>query len=136
MAIQMIITPGELERQANLAYEGKMMRVFLCYDPENSMEISMSVAECEAFSLAGGVGGYEDFSVAIPQGFYNTGDQRYEIPAQIITFGGIEQGFTYDTIVVQIASSNYPHSIIQISEPQSLTHGQLKNYRISLLQDD
>ena len=136
MTIQMIITPGELERQANLCYEGKMMRVFLCYDVNRQINVTDSVGEMEELAVEGGDGGYEDFTIGIPTGYYNVEAARYEIPPVLVTFGGVEQGFTYDTLVVQIGSSNYPHSVIRLSEAQTLSHGQLKTYRISLLQDD
>jgi len=136
MAVRMIITPGELERQANLCYEGKMCRVFLCYDVNQDMEVTNTVAEMEEFSLEGGVGGYEDYTIGIPTGFYNTEAARYEIPPILITFSGDAQGFTYDTLVVQIGQGTYPHSVIRLSNPQTLIAGQLKTYRISLIQDD
>lgn len=136
MAVQMIITPAELERQANLVYEGKNIRVFLCYDPTNQIEITWSVAECLEYRIEPGFGGYEDFQYAIPVGYYNTAAARYEIPPVLASFNGVEQGYTYDTVVVEIGNANYPHSIIHSSDPVTLSHGQIKTYRIALIQDD
>lgn len=136
MAITMFITPGELERQANLAYEGKQIRVFCCSDPGQEIEITDNISTISQYAVPGGTGGYEDFVLAIPFGYYNKLATRYEIPPIIASFGAVEEGFTYDVVVVEIGNSNYPHSIIKLSEPQTLRHGQIKSYRIALIQDD
>ena len=47
-----------------------------------------------------------------------------------------EEGYTYDTVIVEIGNANYPHSIIRSSDPVTLSHGQIKTYRIGLIQDD
>lgn len=132
----MIITPGELERQAHLCYENKMMRVFCCSDPARQIEVTSSIATCLEYQIEEGLGGYEIFEQAIPSGFYSPQNTRYEIPPIFATFASVEQGFSYDTLVVEINRSNYPHSIIRLSDPLSLTHGQIKTYRITLLHDD
>lgn len=136
MAVQMIITPAELERQANLVYEGKNIRVFLCYDPTNEIQITDSVAVCMEYRIEPGKGGYEDFQYAIPVGYYSAATSRYEIPPILASFNAVEEGYTYDTVIVEIGNANYPHSIIRSSDPVTLSHGQIKTYRIGLIQDD
>lgn len=136
MAVSMVITPGELERQASLCYENKMLRVMCLSDPGRQIEVTDSMSTCLGYQVPEGMGGYEIFEQAVPTGWYDPQNTRYQLPPIYASFNGVEQGFTYDTLVVEINRSNYPHSIIRVSDPLTLSHGQIKTYRITLIHDD
>ena len=111
--LSLTITPRELERQAQLAFENKLCRVFLCSDPAYELASTDTIATFENYRIPES-GGYQDFTEAIREGAYSDARQRYEMPQINATFGAIEEGFFFDLIVVQIDSAEYPHSVIRL----------------------
>lgn len=136
MAVSMVITPGELKRQASLCYEGKKLRAMCLSDPGRQLEITDSMARCLEYQITPGTGGYEIFEQSIQTGWYDPTNNRYQLPPIYVSFASVEQGFTYDTVIVEINRSDFPHSIIRLSQPLTLKHGQIKTYRITLIHDD
>lgn len=136
MALQLVITPGELERQARLAFEGKQARVFLCSDPTGSLKSTDPISYFREFALKDGEGGYGDWTGTILPGAWSPTRTRYELPPLMAQFQGREQGFSYDTLVVQIGDNDYPHSVVRSSEVIQIRAAQVQTYRILLIHDD
>lgn len=135
MALTISITPKELERQAALAFEGKSYKVFLAYDPGNTLTLSSTTTTWEAKELAAS-NGYAAVTGTVAAGSYNSSLGRYELPTITAQFAATGVGYVYDVIVVVIGSSTYPHSVTKISPEQGLFAGQSRSYLMQLLQDD
>lgn len=135
MALTITITPKELQRQAALAFEGKAYKVFLAYDPNDTLTTSSTTAEWMAKELAA-ANGYAAVTGTIGTGSYNTTAGRYELPTITAQFTGQDVGFVYDVMIVVVDNAAYPHSVTRISPEQGLFAGQTRSYLIKLLQDD
>ena len=135
MTLTITITPKELERQAVAAFQGKPFKVFLAYNAAALLGISATTAAWQALELPA-TGGYAPVTGSIGTGAYNTSLARYELPVITAQFTGAGTGFVYDTLVVVIDNSSYPHSVTTVSPEQGLLAGQSRSYLIRLLQDD
>lgn len=135
MALSITITPKELERQAALAFEGKAYKVFLASDPNQTLTMDSTLAQCEALELAES-NGYEAVMGTIGAGGYDTDTAEYRLPYLDCSFSGTGTGFTHDTVVLSIDNHSHPHSIMRQSNAVLLQAGQSIGYRFRLVQDD
>lgn len=135
MALSITITPKELERQAALAFEGKAYKVFLASDPNQTLTMNSTLAQCEALELAD-ANGYQPVTGTIGTGGYDAGTSEYRLPYLDCSFSGTGTGHTHDTVVLSIDNHTHPHSIMRQSSPVLLQAGQSIGYRLRLVQDD
>ena len=143
MALTSAISTKEFERIAGLAYEGLACRVSL-HQNDGTLTADSTIAEWDAKKLPA-ANGYEDFEVAsLPEGGLDAGsDERWEIGGTPgantyieATFSAESAGFTYNTVVTRIGSSNYPHSILVENPGVTVSAGQNQVYRVQLLIDN
>lgn len=135
MALTITITPKELERQAALAFQGKTYKVFLAYDPNNTLSQASTTTQWLTKELAA-VNGYAAVTGTIGTGSYNATLGRYELPSITAQFTATDVGYVYDVIVVVVDNATYPHSVTRVSPEQGLFAGQSRSYVLRLLQDD
>lgn len=133
MALAVDVSTKELERVASLAYEGQVVSVILCLSEDESLTADSLVSDWENAELSGN--GYARYTVTMGAGSYNPTSARYELPtfnAQFTATGNL----VYNTIVVLVGTSSYPHSVLTENPNISLVAGQVQTYRISLSCDD
>lgn len=144
MAITATLGQEEMKRVAGLAYEGKSVRVSLHYNDTNGFTVDSTITDWDTVKLAAS-NGYADHTVAtLPTGGYDATDGRYEIGETAGANTFVEASFTaaggdigpFDTVVVQVDGSTYPHSIVVENPVVTLTNGQTQTYRIQLLVDN
>ena len=142
MALTATLCPQEFARISSLAYEGLSCRVSLHVN-SGSLDASSTIAEWDAVKLAS-ANGYADFTIAsLPTGGLDVGsDDRWEIGGTAgantyieAAFTAEGAGFTFDTVVIQVGSASYPHSILVESPAVTVAAGQTQTYRIQLLID-
>lgn len=133
MAVTLTVSAKELERQAQLVFEGKTYKMFLAVN-SGSLTSESTAAAWEAVELSGN--GYAAVTGTIGTGSYDSTDARYELPAINATYSATGSGFTYDTICLKIGSELYLHSVCVESPSITLADGESKNYAFSLVQDN
>lgn len=142
MALTATLCSQEFARISSLAYEGLACRVSLHLNT-GSLTAESTITEWDAAKLPDAEG-YADFVVAsLPAGGLDPGsDDRWEIgesagPNTYIeaAFTAAGAGFTFDTVVIQVGSSIYPHSILVENPSVTVAAGQTQTYRIQLLID-
>ena len=129
------IAPKELERQAAAAFQGKYWRIFLALRQDTGLSATSTIAAWEAEKVAT-ANGYADVTGTIGTGSYNNTTAAYELPACTATFTATGAGYQYDSIIVQVDGSTYPHSVGLFSEAIVMAAGQTKVYSVALVQDD
>jgi hypothetical protein len=129
------VTPKELERQAVAAFQGKAWRVFLALRQGTSLDITSSISAWTAEKVPT-ANGYADVTGTVGTGTYNGTTAAYELPALVATFTATGAGYSYDSIIVQIDNSTYPHSVELLTTPIALAAGQSKTYSPLLVQDN
>ena len=143
MALTATLSKKEFERISTLAYEGLPCRVSLHVN-SGSLNAESSITDWDAVKLPAS-NGYEDFTVAsLPAGGLDLGsDDRWEIggtagPNTYIeaAFSATGAGFSFDTVVVQVGTSSYAHSILVEAPSVTVAAGQTQTYRIQLLIDN
>jgi hypothetical protein len=134
MALTVQQSTKELARIANLAYEGKTIKVALCSVGSTGYTAESTVSNWLTTEQSGN--GYVRYSLVLSTGAYDSTDARYEVPFFDATFTASGSGFTYDRIVVYVDGATYPHSVITESPNIALVSGQSKVYRILLAVDD
>lgn len=102
MALTATLSQAELERVAQLAYEGLPIRVSLANDPTASLTAESTVAECDALKISGN--GYLDFRSVISTGTYDAGDARYELPYIDAVFTATGAGYSFDSIYIVLGT--------------------------------
>lgn len=133
MAQTVSISTKELERVAAAAYVGSIAKVMLCNNGVNGYTADTSLALWQAVELSGN--GYVRYTETISVGSYNSVTGVYVLP-------NIDAEFTstvntsFDTIVVYIDGSSYPHSIISEAPNITINAGQTITYRLSIRTDD
>jgi hypothetical protein len=135
MPLTITITPKELERQAALAFEGKAFKVFLAYDPSQTLGMDSTLAECEALELAE-ANGYQAVTGTIGTGSYSETMNEYQLPFIEASFYGTGTGNTHDTVILSVDNHSHPHSIMRQAAEVLLQAGQSIGYRFRLVQDD
>lgn len=142
MALTATLSSQEFARISALAYEGLSCRVSLHVNP-GSLTADSTIAEWDTGKLSAN-NGYADFTVAsLPAGGLDSGsDDRWEIGGTPgantyieAAFTASGAGFSFDTVVVQVGSGTYPHSILIESPSVTVAAGQTQTYRIQLLID-
>mgnify|MGYP007069470781 CR=1 FL=1 len=128
-----VVTPGELERQAQLAFIGRPWRMFLAYRQDTGLnETSTVVAwEAEAVAIANG---YEQATGTIQEGSYKPAKAGYELPAMLGTFNATGAGYSYDSVITVIDNATYPHSVVLLEQAVVLVGPQTKTYSVNPLQ--
>ena len=142
MALTATLCSQEFARISSLAYEGLACRVSLHLNT-GSLTAESTIADWDAAKLPDAEG-YTDFVVAsLPAGGLDSGsDDRWEIGESAgantyieAAFTATGAGFTFDTVVIQVGSSTYPHSILVENPSVTVAAGQTQTYRIQLLID-
>ena len=134
MAISTIISPKELQRQADLIFEGKTLEVMLCSVALSGYDQNSTVADWETTEIS--TTGYTRFTQEIGVGEYNQLSGRYEIPDINAVFTADTQSFLYDRLVLFITGETYIHSLIIENPNIIIAPGQTQTYQIKLSQDD
>jgi hypothetical protein len=139
MAFTTNLSNSELARVAAAAYEGLAVRVSLHNKGATGFDQNSTIANWDTVKLAA-ANGYADFVLdPLPAGGYDATDGRYEMGGAgantyiTASFTGAGSGFTYNTVVIRIASATYPHSIISESPSVSVAPGATQTYTIQLL---
>lgn len=134
MAITAQLSQKELQRIADVAYEGETLKVMLCNVGTSGYTAESSVANWQSVEVSGN--GYVRYSTAIAAGTYNAINARYEMPAINAAFTATSPGYSYDRIVVYINGATYVHSVLAESPNITLLAGQTQTYQILLATDD
>ena len=143
MALTATLSKKEFERISTLAYEGLPCRVSLHVN-SGSLTAESSITDWDTVKLPA-ANGYEDFTVAsLPAGGLDPGsDDRWEIGGTAgantyieAEFSATGAGFSFDTVVVQVGTSSYAHSILVEAPSVTVAAGQTQTYRIQLLIDN
>lgn len=143
MAVTTSISTKEFLRISNLCYKSKACTVSLHLNAGNTLNADSTIVDWDAVKLSGN--GYQDYVVAsLPNGGLDTGsDDRWEIGETDgankyiqAEFEATGSGFTFNTVVVRIATENYPHSILVEAPNVTVAPGQTITYRIQLLIDN
>ena len=143
MALTATLSTQEFARIAVLAYQGLPCRVSLHVN-SGALTAENTIAEWDAVKLPAAEG-YADFTVAsLPEGGLDPGsDDRWEIGGTAgantyieAAFTASGAGFSFDTVVVQVGSGEYPHSIMVEAPAVTVAAGQTQTYRIQLLIDN
>lgn len=129
------VTPKELERQAVAAFQGKAWRVFLALRQGTSLGLTSTIAAWTAEKVPT-ANGYADVTGTVGTGTYNNSTAAFELPALVATFSATGAGYSYDSIIVQIDNSTFPHSVELLTTPIALAAGQSKTYAPLLVQDN
>lgn len=136
MTLTVTITPGELERQAGLIYQGKTFEVFLVSNstqPEPLLATS-TYAQWKAIEVTGN--GYATVTGTVGFGAYNQTSTRFEVAPIVASFSATGGNIVFDTICVKVGAGSYLHSI-QVENPAvTILDGGSRTYLISLVQDD
>ena len=126
-----------------MAYEGLACRVSLHVN-SGSLTAESTMTDWDAVKLPD-ANGYEDFVVAsLPEGGLDPGsDDRWEIGGTAgsntyieAAFTATGAGFSFDTVVIRVGTSTYPHSILVENPAVTVAAGQTQTYRIQLLIDN
>jgi hypothetical protein len=142
VALTATLSSQEFARISALAYEGLACRVSL-HTNSASLTADSTITEWDAVKLAS-ENGYADFTVAsLPTGGLDSGsDDRWEIGGTAgantyieAAFTATGAGFVFDTVVIQVGTSTYPHSILVEAPSVTVAAGQTQTYRIQLLID-
>lgn len=131
MAITTTISTKELQRIAQLAYEGKTLNVMLCNSAATTVDRSVSTWQSEEVTATG----YARFSQAIGTGTYNATTGRYELPVINASFTAVNP-YSYNRVVLYIAGATWPHSVLQENPAASVAPSQTVTYRLTLNTDD
>lgn len=134
MAATVTISPKELQRQAELALEGKTIEVMLCSVGISGYGLNTTVEDWESVEISGN--GYSRFTDTVQVGEYNNSAGRYVIPNIEAAFSATGAGYTYDRVILFFTGETYIHSIITENPNIALIGGQTQTYLISLAQDD
>lgn len=134
MALTVSLSTKELQRVAELAYEGETLKVMLCAVGSTGYTSASTVANWQSVELSGN--GYSRASTTVGTGSYNGTTARYEIPSYDAIFTASGGSLTYDRIVVYIDGATYPVSVLTEDPNIVLSSGQSQTYRISLNTDD
>lgn len=142
MALTTTVSGKEFERIATLAYQGLACRISLHMN-DGTLTADSTITDWDAKKLPAS-DGYADFNVAsLPEGGLDSGsDDRWEIGGTAgantyieAEFSATGSGFTYNTVVIRIGSSSYPHSILVEAPAVTVSAGQSQSYRTQLLID-
>lgn len=131
MAVTLVISPAELERQVALAFEGKSYEVFLADSGVSGFTEESTKAQWKTVELAGN--GYETSTGTIGTGSYVNG--KYQLPEIEAVFQATDI-YTYDTVILIVGDGLSIHSIATENPPITLLAGQSKMYRLNLFQDN
>lgn len=82
MAIDLSVTPGELEYQATQCFIGKAYKVFLAYRGATALGVGSTVGQWEAVEVAA-ANGYEAQEGTIVAGAYSSARTRYELERSV-----------------------------------------------------
>jgi len=134
MALTQTISTKELLRQSALVFDGKAYRVYLATN-NGSLTAESTHAAWTAVEVAGGTG-YAAVTGTLGTGVYQAGTGRVEVPSVTATFTATGAGFSYDTVVIRLATETYVHSIIVESPSVTLAAGQSKTYTLTFAQND
>lgn len=133
MAQTVIVSQKELERIAQLAYQGQTLKVMLC-NSTGGYDAQSSVSTWQTVEVSGN--GYVRGSVAIGTGSYNSSTGKYSLPQVTVDFVATVPGYTYNYVVLYINGATYPHSIVAESPAITLQSGQTQTYKFDLYTDD
>lgn len=134
MAQLTVISQKELERQAQLCFEGETLKVMLCSPSVIGLTPQDTVATWQGHEISGN--GYVRYSTTVGTGAYVPLNGSYDLPEIIAAFSASGVGYSYDTVVIYIDGATYPHSVITESPNVVLLPGQAQTYKITLRQDD
>lgn len=143
MTLTTEICTFEFQRIADAAYAGLACRVSL-HQNDGSLTADSALADWDAKKLPE-TDGYQDFIVdSLPEGGLDSGsDSRWEIGGTPgantyieAKFEATGSGYTFNTVLIRVGSSLYPHSILVESPAVTIASGQSQVYRVQLLVDN
>jgi hypothetical protein len=125
------ITPKEVERQALACLSGQAYTVMLATQ-SGVLGLESTWAAWAAAVISGG--GYANVTGTLGTGAWNTGGGYFEIPPFSAVWTPTTPGFTFNAVILRIATATYPHSVnilpaplfappdVPISVPVTLRH--------------
>lgn len=134
MALTSQLSPKELQRVANLSYEGKTFKVMLCTVGASGYDASSTVTNWQSREISGN--GYSRFSVVIGTGSYNATSTKYELPSISAAFTASGGALTFDRVVSYIDGATYVHKVCTENPNIVLADGVTQTYTFKLNTDD
>lgn len=104
MAIFSTVSQKELQRIAQIGYEGKYVRVSLASLDNEGYNSQSPVSDWDSIKISGN--GYQDFWGSISTGSYDSGDARYEMPEIIAEFTASGSGYSFNTVYIVLGTPN------------------------------
>lgn len=121
----------EVERQAGLTIASRSYKIFLAN--KGALTEASTAAQWLAVELAT-ANGYAAVTGTTSAGSWNSGAGRWDLGEISAVFTASGAGFTYDTVVVRLASDTYPFLLIFEDSPITLGAGVSRTYPITLYQ--
>ncbi len=136
MTLTITITPGELERQAGLIYQGKPFEVFLVHNAGLPVPLTAATTYANWKAAEPTGNGYAAVSGTVGFGTYNASSGRYEVAPLVAGFSASGGDIVFDTVCVRVGGGTYLHSV-QVENPAiTILDGGSRTYLISLVQDN
>ena len=123
-----VVTQGELAYEAGLVLTGAY-KVFLA--TKGSLTIASTLTAWEAAELATS-NGYAAATGTIGAGSFNATTGRFEMPVLTGQFTASGAGYTFDAMVVKLASRTVPYAVNLYDTPIVLSAGQSRGFNITL----
>ncbi len=133
MAITTTISSKELQRQAELVFEGKPFKLFLANNTAGLNAESLA-SDWLAAEITGN--GYAAVTGTIAAGEYKAAEARFEMPAITGVFQADGGTLTFNSVCLYLTGEQYLHSVTVESPTVILSSGQTKAYTLTLAQDD
>lgn len=121
----------EIERQAGLTIASRSYKIFLAN--KGALTEASTTAQWEAVECAV-ANGYAAVTGTTSAGSWNSGAGRWDLAQISAVFTGASAGFTFDTLVVKLASDTYPFLLVFEDAPVTLGAGVSRTYPITLFQ--
>ena len=123
-----VITQGELTYEAGLILTGAY-KVFLA--TKGSLTIASTLSAWEAAELAS-ANGYAAVTGTVGASTFNSTTGRMEAPVLTGQFSATGAGYTFDAMVVKLASRTAPYAVNIYDVPIVLSAGQSRGFNITL----
>ena len=123
-----VVTNGELAYEAGLILTGAW-KVFLA--TKDSLTVSSTLAAWEAAELASS-NGYAAVTGVVGASSFNATTGRYEAPVITGQFTASGAGYSFDAMIIKLASRSYPYAVNLYDVPIVLAAGQSRGFNITL----
>jgi hypothetical protein len=108
------VTPKEVERQAVETLVGKAYTIMLATQ-SGALGLESTWAAWAAAIISGG--GYANLTGTLAAGAWDTGGGCYKLLGFDAIWNPTTPGFTFDSVIIRIATQAYPHSVNMLAAP-------------------